>query len=136
MACISKLQSLNALSLYTMSNMCHDAAEILLHPKSRLVAIGVEVVFNCKINNSVDPHWIVNNQAAYSAYQKDRLAAQGFIFEQWEEEGVAVLTVKVNTTANKNETQLLCFSLPWPGIRSNTATLLTITGKLTIVAVI
>ena len=87
----------------------------------------MEVAFHCKINNSIDPYWVVNNQATHSTYQKDRLTAQGFIFEEGEEGGVAMLTLKVNTTDDKNQTQLFCFSLP--GTRSLTATLLTITGK-------
>jgi hypothetical protein len=93
----------------------------------------VEVTFHCKINNSIEPHWVVNNQAANYAYQRDLLAAQGFFFEERHEGGVAMLTVKVNATADKNETQLHCISLPWPGISSRNATLLIILGKYILV---
>ena len=105
------------------------AAEILLHPKSRLAAIGVEVAFHCKINSSIEPHWVVNNQAALYSYQRDHLAAQGFFFEERCEGGVTMLTMKVNATADKNETKLYCISLPWPGVSSHNATLLIIAGK-------
>ena len=40
-----------------------------------------------------------------------------------------MLTVKVNATADKNETKLYCISLPWPGVSSHNATLLIIAGK-------
>lgn len=108
------------------------AAEILLHPKSRLAGIGVEVAFHCRINNSIEPYWVVNNQAAYSTYQRDHLAAQGFFFEKRHEGDVTLLTVKVNATADKNETQVYCISLPWPGITSHNATLLIIAGIIVI----
>ena len=71
----------------------------------------------------------MNNQAAYFTYQKDSLAAQGFFFEERYEGGIAMLTVKVNTTADKNETELYCISLPWPGVTSHNATLLIIAGE-------
>lgn len=93
------------------------------------MAIGVEVAFHCNINNSDEPHWVVNNQAALYPYQRDRLATQGFFFEERHEGGVTMLTVKVNVTVDKNETRLYCISLPWPGISSHNATLLIIAGK-------
>lgn len=108
----------------------YDTADILLHPKSRLAPIGTQVTFHCKINNSMDPYWVVNKQAAHSAYQKNSLLDQGFLFEELEhEESVAVLTVRVKATADINGTKLFCFSLPPPGIRSHSATLLILVGE-------
>ena len=105
----------------TCSSQLYNAFEIATTP--------LEVAFHCKINNNNEPYWVVNNQAAYSTHQRDHLAAQGFSFEERYEGSIAVLTVKVNATADKNETELYCISLPWLGITSHNATLLIIAGK-------
>ena len=85
------------------------------------------MTFHCKINNSLESYWVINSQPARTTHQKDNLATQGFITEDRHKENVTMLTLKVNTTADKNGTELYCSFLP--ATSSSTAILLTITGK-------
>ena len=74
----------------------------------------------------MDPQWVVNGEHTQSAYQMQRIRSQGFMLTIMFEGSVAVLSLRVNATENKNGTQLYCLSLP--PLSSNTAVLLIIHG--------
>ena len=102
-----------------------DAAQVLVHPSSKLVPSGAEVIFQCKIiTTGVQPHWIINN---YEALLPDHLAYlrnQGFFVSSRVEGSTTILTLRVIGTTDKNGTEVYCTSSQ----RSNTALLLIIEG--------
>lgn len=99
----------------------------MLHPESRLVAVGVEATFHCKIADSLEPYWVVNNDPGLEPSQVTWLSNRGFfIADKRVEGGLAMLSLKVNGTADKNGTVVFCSSVQ--SIRSNPADLLIITG--------
>lgn len=105
----------------------YSTAEIVLHPLPRLAAIGVSVSFNCKINNSHEPHWVINGDHAKNGHQKERTKSLGFNISEESEGTVVILTLTVNATAEKNGTQIFCLSVP--NTQSSTALLMIISGK-------
>ena len=96
----------------------------------RLVAPGAQVVFRCVLNNTVtvDPHWVVNNHIALSANQKNFLLS-GYLIDEITYGSVTTLSVKVNTTSDKNSTEMFCSSIV-SDTRSNRARLLIVNGVL------
>jgi hypothetical protein len=97
------------------------------HPKSKLAALGVEVIFECKIMDGAEPHWVVNNQAILLPSQVLRASREGFFTTSNTKHMVTTLTLQMNATADKNGTEAYCTSLQPP--RSNTAILLIIAGN-------
>ena len=100
---------------------------VIKHPKSKLVALGVEVVFECKIFDGAEPHWVVNNGAILLPSHIERARREGFFTTSSTTNMVTTLTLRMNATADKNETEAYCTSLRSP--RSNTAVLLIIAGN-------
>ena len=109
--------------------MC--AANILVHPESRLVAAGVEVSFICKIDNGDQPHWVINNYTVLNDHQKGEISAQHFAISEELEDTITTLTLRVNATTEKNSTEVFCSSSYTT--RSGTALLLIINGNLLLV---
>jgi hypothetical protein len=99
---------------------------IIEHPKSKLVALGVEVIFECKIFDGVEPHWVVNDEAILLHSHIVRATSEGFFTTSNTKDMVTTLTLRMNATADKNGTEAYCTSLRPP--RSNTAILLIIAG--------
>ena len=102
---------------------------IIEHPKSKLVALGVEVIFECKIFDGAEPHWVVNNRAILLPVHIERARREGFFTTSSTNNNnmVTILTLRTNATADKNGTEVYCTSLQPP--RSNTAVLLIIAGN-------
>ena len=97
------------------------------HPKSKLVALGVEVIFECKISNGVEPHWVVNNGSILLSDHTTQVSMEGLFVTSNTKDMVTTLTLRMNATADKNGTEAYCISLPSLG--SNTAVLLIIAGN-------
>ena len=117
-------------SYYNKHEYYAYAAEILDHPKSRLVAAGVKVTFKCKIFDGIEPHWVVNNRTLLLRDHIAEASTQGFFVTSVysAENRITTLTLQVNATADKNETEIYCYSIT--STKSNIAILLVITGKL------
>lgn len=104
-------------------------AEILVHPESRLAATGAEVLFICKIDYAVEAHWVINRtHHMLEPHQRKQFAAQGFVVEEQMAGTITILTLRVNATTDKNDTEVYCLSSH--ATRSNTALLLVISGKM------
>ena len=58
--------------------MYFTAQMINEHPKSKLVALGVEVIFECKIFDGVEPHWVVNNGSILLSMHATQASMEGF----------------------------------------------------------
>ena len=102
---------------------------IIEHPKSKLVALGVEVIFECKIfNHGVEPYWVINNEEILLLSHIERAKREGFLITSSTNNNmVTTLTLRTNATADKNGTEAYCTSLRPP--RSNTAVLLILAGN-------
>ena len=81
---------------------------ILQNPKSRLVPVGVEVIFRCKQAGTLNPGWKINNR---TYYPHDDVERQGFYIDQQEEGSNVTLTLRMNATLDKNNTEIHCSSL-------------------------
>ena len=97
------------------------------HPKSKLVALGVEVIFECKIFDGMEPHWVVNNESILLSSHATIASMEGFFVTSNTKDMITTLTLRMNATADKNGTEAYCISLPSP--ISNTAVLLIIAGN-------
>ena len=84
--------------------------------------------FKCKLNNTEEPHWVVNDYIALSDFQKSSLSSEGFMIADSMEGSVATLTIRVNATNDKNNTNLFCSS--FSGVSSDRVVLWIIDGKL------
>ena len=102
--------------------------EVLLHPYSRLVPVGTDVYFICKLRNVQYPYWMVNNIEVNANFQKNYLSARGiYILDNELDNGITTLTLRVNSSYSTiNNTRVACRA---DGIRSTTAKLLTIDRK-------
>ena len=101
--------------------------EILLHPYSRLVPIGTDVSFTCKLRNAQYPYWMVNNIEVSTRFQNTYLSSKGiYILDDEQSSGITTLSLRVNSSYNVNNTRIACRA---NGIRSRTANLLTINRK-------
>ena len=105
------------------------APTVLVHPESRLVAPGVQVVFRCVLNNTEQPHWVVNNYIALSPNQKSFLLSKGYMIDEITDGSVTTLQVKVTATGDKNNSDVFCSSIR-SDISSKRARLLIINGVL------
>jgi hypothetical protein len=126
--------------MFISDSVCHDVTYYVLiimivmtaqmvseHPKSKLVALDVEVIFECKIFDGTEPHWVVNNGEILLPDQVSRASMKGFFITSNTRNMVTTLTLRMNATADKNGTESYCTSLRPP--RSNTAVLLIIAGN-------
>ena len=114
------------LFLFNLSSVLSQ--EIVLHPHSRLVAVGTDVFFTCKLRDAQNPHWMVGIIEANADFHKNHLSAMGiYILDNEQSNGVTTLTLMVNTSySNVNNTRIACRA---NGIESITAHLLTINRK-------
>ena len=101
---------------------------VIEHPKSKLVAPGVEVMFKCKISGGAEPHWVVNNEPILLHSHIIQAISEGFFVTSSTKNMVTTLTLRTNATADKNGTEAYCTSLQ--SLRSNTAVLLIIAGNV------
>ena len=99
--------------------------EVVLHPYSRLVPIGTDVSFTCKLRNAQIPYWVVNSIEVLADFQKNHLSAGGiYVLDDEQSNGIITLSLRVNGSYNNvNNTQIFCRA---DGIRSRTANLLII----------
>ena len=96
------------------------------HPKSRLVPLGMEVTFTCKIRNAINAHWVIGRQALISDGSIRMAETKGYFIEvERPTSDVTLLTLTFNVTMDKNRTQTYCSSL---ATNSNVAVLLAISG--------
>ena len=106
---------------------------MLIHPKSRLAAVGVLVTFHCKILDGREAHWVVNSiNGVFHTRAVMQLEEKGFYVDYMYEDQdntVTVLTLRVNATASKNGTKIYCTTVNTNSPRSDTALLLTIDGR-------
>lgn len=103
---------------------------MLIHPKSRLAAVGVLATFHCKILDGTEAYWVVNSiHGLFHSSGVMLLEDQGFYPDYEEDDRVTVLTLRVNATANKNGTKIYCTTINTNPPRSDTAVLLTIDGR-------
>ena len=100
---------------------------IIEHPESKLVALGVDVIFECKIFNGEEPHWVVNNEEILLPSHIEQAKREGFLITSSANNMVTTLILRTNATADKNGTEAYCTSLRPQ--RSNTAVLLIIAGN-------
>ena len=102
--------------------------EVLLHPYSRLVPVGTDVYFTCKVRDAQNPHWIVGRIEANANLHKNNLSAMGiYILDDEQSDGNTTLTLRINSSySNVNNTQISCTA---DGTRSETAKLLIIDRK-------
>ena len=108
--------------------------EILLHPYSRLVPIGTDVSFTCKLRNAQHPYWMVNvnnNNNKFievnTNFHKAYLSSRGiYILDDEQSSRTTTLALSVNSSYSVNNTRIVCRA---DGIISRTANLLTINRK-------
>ena len=96
---------------------------------SKLVPLGAEVTFKCKIIHGVEPHWVVNNRAILLNDHIAQASSRGFFTTGMTntQESITTLFLRMNATADKNGTEAYCVSLP--STRSNITVLLIIAGN-------
>lgn len=99
----------------------------LIHPKSRLVPDGVQVNFTCKIEGGRQPYWNVGIKKLATPQTRQLLRSQGYVVTEEVHGNAETLTLTVNVTADKNNTELYCSSL---FTHSNSAYLYVISGTI------
>ena len=117
---------LSLLFLYKLSLVLSQ--DVLLHPYSRLVPVGTDVYFTCKLRGAQNPHWMIGHIEANTDLHKNYLSARGiYILDNELNDGIITLTLRVNSSySNVNNTQITCRGT---GIRSRVAHLLIINRK-------
>ena len=119
---------------YSKINVLHLALdEVRQHPKSKLVAVGVEVTFHCQLVDRLHSYWVVGDTPGIQAYL-DRLQNRGFFIGRSSQNGITTLSLRVTATMDKNRTEIFCSSTD--GVRTDKAVLLVIQGKFCLIKVI
>ena len=83
--------------------------QVFQHPKSKLVAAGVEVTFQCQLADHLRPYWVINS---FPGVQKNlqELQNRGFNVSQSSQDGITTLSLRVTATIDKNGTVISCSS--------------------------
>ena len=117
---------LSLLFLYKLTLVLSQ--DVLLHPYSRLVPVGTDVYFTCKLRGAQNPHWMVGRIEANTDLHKNYLSARGiYILDNELNDGIITLTLRVNSSyTNVNNTQITCRGT---GIQSRAAHLLIVNRK-------
>ena len=102
--------------------------EVLIHPYSRVVPVGTEVYFTCKLRGAQNPHWMIGHIEANTNFHKNYLSTRGiYILDNEQNNGIITLALVANSSySNVNNTQITCRGT---GIRSRVAHLLIINRK-------
>ena len=101
--------------------------EVRQHPKSKLVAVGVEVTFHCQLADHLNPYWVVDDTPGTQAYL-NRLQNRGFSIGNSSQNGTTTLSLRVTATIDKNGTEIFCSSVDQ--IMTDKAVLLVIQGTI------
>lgn len=107
--------------------MHHSAlGEVLQHPKSKLVAAGVNITFHCQLADYLESYWVVNSTPGIP-HNINKLQNSGFFVSQSSQDGITTLSLRVTATMDKNGTVVSCSSSQ--SIQTDTAVLVVIEGK-------
>ena len=121
--------SLVAIVITVYEKFLTDAADpvVLHHPKSRLVPLGVEVTFTCKIENSNSAHWVIDEKQLAFTDSVEMAKSEGYLISKKQDTmtNITSLMLTFNVTMDKNGTEIYCSSL---ATSSDIAVLLTIIG--------
>ena len=100
--------------------------EVRQHPKSKLVAAGVEVTFHCQLADHLNPYWVVDDTPGIPVYINS-LRNRGFFIERSSNNDITTLSLRVIAIMDKNGTEIFCSSANQ--VRTDKAILLIIQGK-------
>ena len=102
--------------------------QVLLQPYSRLVPVGTDVYFKCKLRDAQNPHWMIGHIEANSDFHRNHLSARGiYILDNEQNDGITTLTLVINSSySNVNNTEITCRGSE---LRSRAAYLLTVNRK-------
>ena len=100
---------------------------VLHHPTSRLVPLGVEVTFTCKIGNPNSAHWVIDEVPQQFTDSVEMVRIEEYLISKKQDTmtNIASLMLTFNVTMDKNGTKIYCSSL---ATNSDVAVLLTIIG--------